>query len=66
LVIRGRRRIREINRSFYHAHVYEFPVTVGRLHGGTDVLIHCPDGYNRLCHYRRRGYALAEHSGDTS
>jgi hypothetical protein len=48
LVIGGRRGVREINRSFYHADVYEFPITVGRLHDGTEVLIHCPDGYNRL------------------
>ena len=31
LVIRGQRVVREINRSFYHADDYEFPVTVGRL-----------------------------------
>ncbi|MBO0838159.1 MAG: hypothetical protein J2P28_21950 [Actinobacteria bacterium] len=48
LVVRGRREVREINRSYYHASVYEYPITVGRLHDGTDVLIHCPDGYNRL------------------
>jgi hypothetical protein len=48
LVIRGQRVLREINRSFYHAHVYEFPIAVGRLHDRTEVLIHCPDGYNRL------------------
>jgi hypothetical protein len=48
LVIRGQRVLREINRSYYHAHVYEFPITVGRLHDGTQVLIHCPDGYNQL------------------
>jgi hypothetical protein len=48
LVIRGQRIIREINRSFYHANVYEFPVTAGRLHDGTEVLIHCPDDYNQL------------------
>lgn len=48
LVIQGGHVVREINRSFYHAGVYEFPVTVGRLHDGTEVLIHCPDGYNRL------------------
>lgn len=44
----GRRVTREINRSFYHAHQYEYPVAAGRLHDGTAVLIHCPDGYNRL------------------
>jgi hypothetical protein len=44
----GRRVTREINRSFYHAHQYEYPVTAGRLFDGTEVLIHCPGGYNRL------------------
>ena len=48
LVVRDRRVVREINRSFYHADAYEFPVTVGQLHDGREVLIHCPDGYNRL------------------
>jgi hypothetical protein len=48
LVIRGQRVVREINRSFYEADAYEFPVTVGRLNDGAEVLIHCPDGYNRL------------------
>jgi hypothetical protein len=48
LVIRDRRVLREIDRSFYHANVYEFPVALGRLYDGTKVLIHCPDGYNRL------------------
>jgi hypothetical protein len=48
LVIRGGRLLREINRSYYHADTYEFPVTTGRMHDGTEVLIHCPDGYNQL------------------
>jgi len=43
-----RRAAREVNRSYYHAHVYEYPIAAGRLFDGTDVLIHCPDGYNRL------------------
>jgi hypothetical protein len=48
LVIRGQRVLREINRSIYWAHTYEFPVAVGRLPDSMEVLIHCPDGYNRL------------------
>jgi hypothetical protein len=48
LVIRGGRVLREVNRSYYHAGTYEFPVAAGRLHDGTEVLVHCPDGYNRL------------------
>jgi hypothetical protein len=39
---------RELNRSFYHADAYEYPIAVGRLPDERDVLIHCPDGYNRL------------------
>lgn len=40
--------IREINRSFYHAHVYEFPVSIVRHSSGRELLIHCPDEYNQL------------------
>jgi hypothetical protein len=48
LVIGDHGGVREFNRSYYCAEDYEFPITVGRLHDGTDVLIHCPDGCNRL------------------
>jgi hypothetical protein len=41
-------RVREINRSYYHADVYEYPVASGRLGNGEDVLVHCPEDYNRL------------------
>jgi len=54
----GRRVTREINRSFYHAHQYEYPVTAGRLLDGTGVLIHCPGGYNRLAIETLRGGRL--------
>lgn len=40
--------LREVDRSFYHAHVYEYPLAIGQLEDGTELLIHCPDGYNRL------------------
>ena len=40
--------VREINRSFYHADVYEFPITFAQLNGGREVLIHCPEEYNQL------------------
>jgi len=39
--------LRELNRSFYHADVYEYPVCLAR-HGGRTLLIHCPEDYNRL------------------
>jgi len=40
--------VRELNRSFYHANAYEYPIAF--LNNGTDPLriIHCPDEYNIL------------------
>jgi hypothetical protein len=48
LVATPHRAVREINRSYYCANAYEYPVAVGRLDDGREVLVHCPDGYNRL------------------
>lgn len=48
LVLHGSKVVREINRSFYHAEVFEFPVCTARLVDGREVLIHCPEEYNRL------------------
>jgi len=38
--------IREINRSFYQAHVYEYPIVFLKLPDGTEAIAHCPDYYN--------------------
>ena len=38
---------RELNRSFYHADDYEYPVALVR-HEGRALLIHCPQEYNKL------------------
>jgi hypothetical protein len=48
LLLREGKIVREIDRSFYHAHVYEFPVCVGQLKSGREVLTHCPGAYNRI------------------
>lgn len=40
--------LREINRSFYIADEYEFPIALVRLETGREVIVHCPDQYNRL------------------
>jgi hypothetical protein len=48
LVLQRGKIIREINRSFYHAEVYEYPVTIGVLRDGRQVLAHCPEEYNRI------------------
>lgn len=39
---------REINRSYYCAHTYEYPAALFRLPDGREVLAHCPERYNRL------------------
>jgi hypothetical protein len=38
--------LREINRSFYQAHVYEYPIVFLKLPDGTEAIAHCPDHYN--------------------
>jgi hypothetical protein len=48
LVLRRGKIVREINRSYYHAGVYEYPVAIARLNDGREVLIHCPQEYCRL------------------
>ncbi|WP_374563835.1 hypothetical protein [Ideonella sp.] len=48
LVLKGGRILREINRSYYHAEVYEYPIALGRLPSGREVLVHCPNDYCRL------------------
>lgn len=40
--------LREINRSFYHAHDYEYPICIFQTRSGRVLMVHCPDEYNRL------------------
>jgi hypothetical protein len=37
--------VRQINRSFYQAHVYEYPVVLFQLEDGREVIAHCPYKY---------------------
>jgi hypothetical protein len=39
---------RELNRSFYQANAYDFPVALGRTRSGRVLLAHCPDEYCQL------------------
>lgn len=48
LVLRRGEIVREINRSFYCADAYEYPVALLRIADGREVLAHCPWGYNQL------------------
>jgi hypothetical protein len=48
LLLKDGKVIRELNRSFYCADAYDYPVTLGTLADGRVVVIHCPDEYNIL------------------
>ncbi len=48
LVLKRGKIVREIDRSFYHANDYEYPITLFQLPDGREVLAHCPDSYNQL------------------
>ncbi|MFN4365419.1 hypothetical protein [Chryseobacterium hispalense] len=48
LLLKNGEVLREINRSYYHAHVYEYPAAFAKLKDGRDILIHCPNEYNQL------------------
>jgi hypothetical protein len=40
--------VRELNRSFYQARAYEYPVTLFHDPGGRLLLAHCPEYYSRI------------------
>lgn len=48
LLLREGEVVRELNRSFYHADVYEYPVALCTLPSGRTLLAHCPEDYCRL------------------
>lgn len=48
LLLKHGKILREIDRSFYHAESYEYPILFITLPNGNDGLIHCPGNYNKL------------------
>ncbi|NEB04589.1 hypothetical protein G3I78_36900 [Streptomyces sp. SID13726] len=48
LLLDGDRLVRELNRSDYHAADFDYPVALGALPDGREVLVHCPEEYNVL------------------
>jgi hypothetical protein len=48
LILKNCQFVREINRSYYCADDYDYPVTLVMLPSGRVAVIHCPDEYNRL------------------
>lgn len=48
LVLSSGEVVREINRHFYHADVYDFPVCLWVDRDGRTLIAHCPEEYNRI------------------
>ena len=48
VILKNNKILREINRSFYHANVYEYPLAIITLPNGKEALIHCPNEYWKL------------------
>ena len=48
LLLKNGEIIREINRSYYQADAYEFPLAFVKLKSNEYALIHCPDKYNQI------------------
>ncbi|MEV0480594.1 hypothetical protein AB0I69_08230 [Streptomyces sp. NPDC050508] len=48
LLIEGDRLVRELDRSDEHAEDFDYPVALGVLRDGREVLVHCPDRYDVL------------------
>ncbi|MEV6499497.1 hypothetical protein [Streptomyces prunicolor] len=48
LLLKGDRPVRELGRSEDHAEDFDYPVALGVLREGREVLVHCPDQYDLL------------------
>ncbi len=67
LLLKDGKLIREINRSYYCADAYEYPVVLFDLPDGRTVLAHCPDEYNELqIEDAETGERLTQRSGETA
>ncbi|ATB37924.1 hypothetical protein CYFUS_003349 [Cystobacter fuscus] len=67
LLLHQGRVLRELNRSFYHADTYEYPVALMTSPGGRTLLAHCPDEYCRLeLEDAETGERLTRREGESS
>ena len=48
LLMRDGKLLRELNRSYYHAHVYDYPICIWQTREGRTLIAHCPEEYCRL------------------
>ncbi len=67
LLLKNGEILREINRSYYHADVYGYPIVLFNLPDRRTVLAHCPEEYNRLeIEDVETGKCLTKRSGETA
>lgn len=48
LLLEGAEVVRELDRSYYHSADFDYPVALGRLPDGREIVVHCPDSYEVL------------------
>jgi hypothetical protein len=48
VLLERERAVRELNRSDHHAPDYDYPLALGKLGDGREVVVHCPEEYNVL------------------
>lgn len=48
LLLREGECLRQLNRSFYHAHTYEYPICIWQAPDGRTLIAHCPEQYCRI------------------
>ncbi|MHC3472840.1 hypothetical protein ACYF6T_29700 [Streptomyces sp. 7R007] len=48
VLLAGERVVRELNRSYHHAQDYDYPLALGALGDGREVVVHCPEACNVL------------------
>ena len=67
LVLKDGKMLREINRSYYCADVYEYPIALFDFPDGRTVLAHCPEEYNKLeIEDAETGERLTKRVGETA
>lgn len=63
LLLEDGKLLRELNRSFYHADAYEYPIAFLTLPDGSEAIAHCPQDYCRLdFENAATGECLTDHS----
>src|SRR5438552_3918886 len=48
LILKNGSMLRELNRSYYFANTYEYPIAIFNLPDGRTAIAHCPDSYSKI------------------